>query len=210
MEHELAVHPSVQPTLLWVDTDRAASASCDVLAAQFRVSRPGAALTAVEFLRRTATPPDFVATEVAFADGLGYEICRLAKALVVPSTVLVMTSVVELVPGAIAAGCDAVLLKPFAPNLLLSRLARLKRARNGELRARTALVLAKSGHLLERAKPDSPFKEWPRTSCPKCHHEGVTCFEYLISPARMVCVLVVQQRMVGRTARLEGIVNRES
>ena len=129
MEHEHAVHPSVQPTLLWVDTGRETTATCDVLAAQFRVSHPGAPLTAIEFLRRTPTPPDFVATEVAFADGLGYEICRLAKALVVPSTVLVMTSVVELVPGAIVAGCDAVLLKPFAPNLLLSRLARLKRAR---------------------------------------------------------------------------------
>jgi len=178
MQHELAVHPSVQPTLLWVDTGRPTTASSDVLAAQFRVSRPGAALTAIEFLRRTATPPDFVATEVAFADGLGYEICRLAKALVVPSTVLVMTSVVELVPRAILAGCDAVLLKPFAPNLLLSRLARLKRARYGGLGARTALVLAKAGHLLERAEPGSPFKEWPRTSCPKCRHEGVTCFEY--------------------------------
>ena len=181
MQHEPATYPiGVQPTLLWVDTNGSTASHRDVLATQFRVACPGGPLTAIEFLRRTPTPPDFVATEVAFADGLGYEICRLAKGLVVPSSVLVMTSVVELVPRAIAAGCDAVLLKPFAPNLLLSRLARLKRARFDGLRARTTLVLAKSDHLLARSGQHSAgiFKQWPATSCPHCRHEGVTCFEY--------------------------------
>jgi DNA-binding response OmpR family regulator len=178
MQYENVLHPSsTRPTLLWVDTDRATSANCDVLASQFRVSRPGAPLTALDFLRRSVVPPDFVATEVAFAEGLGYEICRAAKALTVPSSVLVMTSVVELVPGAIAAGCDAVLLKPFAPNLLLSRLARLNRDR---LRSRTAIALAKSGHLLRRSEEANArmFREWPGTACPHCDHHGVTCFEY--------------------------------
>lgn len=181
MEHQSAILPSsVRPTLLWVDTDRAATTHCEVLASQFRVSRPGAPLTALDFLRRSVAAPDFVATEVTFAGGLGYEICRVAKALTVPSTVLVMTSVVELVPEAIAAGCDAVLLKPFAPNLLLSRLARLKKLRLDRLRARTALALAKSGHLLRRSEEQVArmFREWPGTACPHCRHEGVTCFEY--------------------------------
>lgn len=181
MQYEPADHSnSVRPTLLWVDTDRATSTHCDVLASQFRVARPGAALTALDFLRRSIAPPDFVATELTFAGGLGYEICRVAKALAVPSTVLVMTSVVELVPAAIAAGCDAVLLKPFAPNLLLSRLARLKRLRFDRLRARTALVLAKADHLLQRSERviERTFREWPGTSCPHCRHDGVTCFEY--------------------------------
>jgi CheY-like chemotaxis protein len=181
MQHEYAIHASsVRPTLLWVDTDHATNTHCDVLASQFRVSRPGPPLTAIDFLRRSVAPPDFVATEVAFAGGLGYEICRVAKALAVPSTVLIMTSVVELVPGAIAAGCDAVLLKPFAPNLLLSRLARLKRLRFSGLRARTARALAKSGHLINRSAEGAmgTFRNWPRTSCPHCRHEGVTCFEY--------------------------------
>jgi DNA-binding response OmpR family regulator len=181
MQHESATHSSnVRPTLLWVDTDRATTTHCDVLASQFRVSRPGAPLTALDFLRRSIAAPDFVATEVTFAGGLGYEICRVAKALAVPSTVLVMTSVVELVPQAITAGCDAVLLKPFAPNLLLSRLARLKQLRFDSLRARTAIALAKSDHLLKRSDQGNAqmFEEWPSTSCPYCRHAGATCFEY--------------------------------
>jgi CheY-like chemotaxis protein len=181
MQDEHALQQSrVRPTLLWVDTDRATTAHCDVLASQFLVCRPGAPLTAIDFLRRTVAPPEFVATELAFAGGVGYEICRVAKALAVPSTVLVMTAVVELVPAAIAAGCDAVLLKPFAPNLLLSRLARLKKLRFDRLRERTALALAKSDHLLKRAEEGAAriFREWPGTSCPHCRHKGVTCFEY--------------------------------
>jgi DNA-binding response OmpR family regulator len=180
MQYESAMHPSPRPTLLWVDTDRATTSHCDVLESQFRVSRPSAPLTAIDFLRRSLAPPDFVATEVAFAGGLGYEICRAAKALAIPSTVLVMTSVVELVPGAIAAGCDAVLLKPFAPNLLLSRLARLRQLRSNGLRERTAIALAKSGHLLERSggRRARTFRDWPGTSCPHCGHGGVTCFDY--------------------------------
>ena len=181
MQLESAIRQEcVLPTLLWVDTDRATTTCRDVLAAQFRVSSPGAAHTAVEFLRRTTTPPDFVATEVAFADGLGYEICRLAKGLAIPSTVLVMTSVVELVPDAIAAGCDAVLLKPFPPNLLLSRLARLKRARVDGVHARASRALARSRQLRDLVQQMTAriFQDSRDGRCPRCSHEGAVCFEY--------------------------------
>ena len=69
-------------------------------------------------------PPD--------ADG----IVRAAKGLHVPATVLVMTTEVNSVPTLLEAGCDAVLLKPFAPNLLYTRVGRLLRARTEQQRVR--------------------------------------------------------------------------
>ena len=170
---------SARPTLLWVDTEQAIAPYAEVLAGEFHVSTRGGPHTGIEFLRRMATPPDFVVTDVGFADGLGYEICRVAKELSVPSTVLVTASAAEQVPDALVAGCDSVLLKPFAPNLLLSRLARLKRAR-GDLRAMSTVVVAKSHHLRERSQEVTSriFREWPDSECPHCGHKGATCFEY--------------------------------
>jgi DNA-binding response OmpR family regulator len=166
-------------TLLWVDTEQAIAPYADVLANQFHVSTRGGSRTAIEFLRRATTPPDFVVTDVGFPDGLGYEICRVAKELTVPSTVLVTASAAEQVPDALVAGCDSVLLKPFAPNLLMSRLARLKRARL-TLRAMSEVALAKSHHLRERSHDVTSriFREWPDSECPHCGHTRATCFEY--------------------------------
>jgi DNA-binding response OmpR family regulator len=171
---------AVLPSLLWVDMDQANGAYCDMLTGQFRVSRSDAAQSAIQFLRRTSAPPDFVVTQLEFAEGAGYEICRAAKSAAVPSSVLIMTSVAERVPDAIVAGCDAVLLKPFAPNLLLSRLARLKRARFAGLHVRTERALARSRDLREQTAGTAKriFDDRPDISCPHCHHKGVTGFEY--------------------------------
>jgi len=47
--------------------------------------------------------------------------------------VLATTSEPALVPEALKAGCDGVLMKPFAPNLLYTRVGRLLRMREQEL-----------------------------------------------------------------------------
>jgi DNA-binding response OmpR family regulator len=150
-----------------------------VLADQFDVSCPGSPHIAIDLLRRTTTPPQFVVAEVGLPDQLGYEICRVAKRSAVPSTVLVTTPFAKHVPEAIVAGCDGVLLKPFAPNLLLARLARLKRARF-QAQAMTALALAKSYHLRQRSQDASArtIRDWPDSVCPYCSHAGATCFEF--------------------------------
>jgi DNA-binding response OmpR family regulator len=180
MRHESATpEGGARPTLLWVDTDLTVATYSDVLETQFRVSWLHAPSTAVEFLRRTGASPEFVITEVGFADGSGYEVCRAAKNSATPSTVLVTTSLAERVPDALVAGCDAVLLKPFAPNLLLSRLARLKRARSAALQ-RAAVARAKSSHLRERTLDAAAriIREWPDGCCPHCGHQRAMCFEY--------------------------------
>src|SRR6185295_6714093 len=87
-----------------------------------------------------------------------------------PSTVLVTTSDVSQVPEAIEAGCDGVLLKPFAPNLLHARIGRL-------LRGRTSEVLL-HGQVHHAPGSSGTNRLWPNTACPNSNHEGVTSFEF--------------------------------
>jgi DNA-binding response OmpR family regulator len=144
----------------------------------YRVTTTKTADAALAHLARSS--PTVVATELDLGDGEGAEVCRRAKALAVPATVLVMTRQVELVPSALVAGCDGVLLKPFAPNLLHARLGRLLRARAVELQLRARRQVAKSAHLYERTEllAARTNQVWPSTHCPYCQHLGVTSFDY--------------------------------
>lgn len=166
------------PELLFVDNEEMTSRYVAPLREKFRVSQvttAGAALRQVE-----RTPPAIVVTELALPDGGGEQVCRAAKHLQLPATVLVITSDVEQVPAAIEAGCDAVLLKPFAPNLLFARVGRLLRARATELRYRALRQRAKVEHLQERSDLllAGTNQHWPNTHCPYCSHQGVTSFEF--------------------------------
>jgi DNA-binding response OmpR family regulator len=172
--------PSPPPDLLLVESEDNAVRYTSALREKFRVTHAvtvDAALRAIE-----RTPPALVVTELAVAGSGsgGTAVCRAAKQLSVPATILVTTTEVERVPEAILAGCDAVLLKPFAPNLLFARVGRLVRARSTELRYRAVRQRAKSRHLQERtdlllAGTNQP---WPNTHCPYCAHQGVTSFEF--------------------------------
>lgn len=170
--------PPLMPELLFVDTDTAAATYLPMLREQYRVTVTGTASGALQVLGRT--PPALVVLELDLADGPSEEICRRAKALATPATVLVTTPQAERVPSALAAGCDGVLLKPFAPNLLYARLGRLLRARSVELRLRAHHQYAKSAHLKEQAEmlAARTNREWPNTHCPSCQHRGVTSFEH--------------------------------
>jgi DNA-binding response OmpR family regulator len=59
------------------------------------------------------------------ADGDGIEICHAARVQPQPPLVVMTTEILERVPAALTAGCNAVLLKPYSPNLLCARLGRL-------------------------------------------------------------------------------------
>jgi len=176
--------PSVSPTpppppeLLFVDGDAAAARFLPMLRDQYCVTVTATAGAALQALGRT--PPALVVMELDLSDGPGEEICRRAKALTTPATVLVTTPQAERVPSALAAGCDAVLLKPFAPNLLYARLGRLLRARSVDLRLRAHRQQAKSLHLREQGEllAARTNREWSNTHCPYCQHRGVTSFEF--------------------------------
>src|SRR5205823_4470213 len=118
--------------------------------------------------------------ELNLGGASGIEICREAKALPLRPQVLVTTADTALVPDALLAGCDAVLLKPFAPNLLFARIGRLLRARSEALRERTRATQLKTAHLTDRSEAllSGSNRVWPTTHCPYCDHGGVTSFEF--------------------------------
>lgn len=157
--------------LLLVDASTDAVGYAAVLRGSYRVATTSSSDVARQFLRRQA--PGLVITELDLPGGDGVEICREAKRLPSPTQVLVTTVNADRVPDALSAGCDGVLLKPFAPNLLFSRIGRLLRARSRNQGLRTAHLADASEALLSGTN-----RVWPNTHCPYCNHRGVTSFEF--------------------------------
>lgn len=173
--------PATPPTdLLLVESEDNALRYASALREKFRVTHAPTVDSALRAMERI--PPGIIVTELSLAGiaDVGTAICRAAKQMTIPATILVTTTDVEQVPDAILAGCDAVLLKPFAPNLLFARVGRLTRARAHELRYRSLRQRAKSQHLHERFAVllAGTNQQWPNTHCPYCMHQGVTSFEF--------------------------------
>jgi len=177
------------PCLLIADPDLIADHHASALRSTYRLATATDAEGALQAL--TFHQPDLVVVDSRLDRGNGAEICRAAKSLDRPASVLVTTSEAQHAPDVILAGCDGVLLKPFAPNLLYARLGRLMRmrlrAQGASLRTGSRWLLeqaetqrSKSQHLLERRERSltHTFGEWPTTRCPYCNHQGVTSFDY--------------------------------
>jgi DNA-binding response OmpR family regulator len=156
----------------------------------------GAALRALE-----RTVPAIVITELDLRNGRGEEVCRRAKQLIPTPSVLVTTTSVERVPVALVAGCDGVLLKPFAPNLLYARIGRLLRARSVEIRMRSVQHLAKSAHLVERAAQLSVGTNhvWSSTHCPYCAHTGIVNFDHAVHRREWFACLACQKVWMAKS-----------
>jgi DNA-binding response OmpR family regulator len=178
MNSELARAPTLLPDVLFVDTNTTATRYVPQLQNHYQVTTAWTSAAAIDALDRIK--PALVVTELDLSDGPGEAVCRRAKSLSVPATVLVTTAVAERAPSAIASGCDGVLLKPFPPNLLFARIGRLLRARSTAARRRAHLQSAKSSHLREQVDRlvARTNREWPSTHCPYCSHPGVTSFEH--------------------------------
>jgi DNA-binding response OmpR family regulator len=188
------------PELLLVDSEPAPNAYVTTLRRQYHVTIADAAGAALKALERST--PAVVITELDLVGGRGEEICRRAKqATDVPPSVLVMTSSVDRVPVALAAGCDGVLLKPFAPNLLYSRIGRLLRSRSMEIRMRAIQQIAKSAHLSER-KPQRSVgtnQVWPTTHCPYCSHPGIVNFDHAHHRREWFACLACQRVWIAKS-----------
>ena len=150
-----------------------------LLGGQFALTAVGSSDGAFAHLLRMRAA--VVMTDIVLPDGDGIEVCRAAKSLENAPAVLITTADVERVPEAIEAGCDSVLLKPFAPNLLAARLSRLARDRSQMLRMRSVENVARAEHLRERSARlmNGTNRFWPNTYCPHCAHVGVTSFDYV-------------------------------
>jgi DNA-binding response OmpR family regulator len=172
------VSPTPSADLLLVDASPEAAGYAAVLRGSYRVATTTSTEIAKQFLHRHS--PTLVVTELGVAGLDGVEICREAKSLMQPPPVLVTTTDAERVPDALAVGCDGVLLKPFAPNLLFARIGRLLRARGERLRAHARHQQLRSAHLSDRSEAllAGTNRIWPNTHCPYCNHGGVTSFEF--------------------------------
>ena len=182
------VESSTITDVLLVDTEMAAAMYEPSLGEQYRVHTAVTWEAARQQLIRN--PPVLVITEMALGGTSGGDVCRQAKALPVPSTVLVTTSDVSRVPDALEAGCDGVLLKPFAPNLLSARVGRLLRGRLADLRLHAQGRLVPGGSGTNRL--------WPETACPNCNHKGATSFEFSSHRRSWYACLRCKQVWVGR------------
>ena len=172
------VSPPQTADVLLVDASADAAAYAAVLRGTYRVATTASADIARQFLHRQ--PPALIVTELELPSADGVDVCREAKKLTLAPPVLVTTTNAERVPDALSAGCDAVLLKPFAPNLLFARIGRLLRARSEMLRVRARQQSLKTAHLADRSTHllSGTNRHWPHTHCPYCNHGGVTSFEF--------------------------------
>jgi CheY-like chemotaxis protein len=124
--------------------------------------------------------PAIIVTELVLPDGDGVEICRAAVALPRPPLVIATTAATERVPAALIAGCHAVLLKPYSPNLLCARIGRLLRTSD-----RASTIPRTTSHKdiavsVKAAKvaPATTNRFWNDMQCPGCGEAGATSFDF--------------------------------
>ena len=113
--------------------------------------------------------PGLVVTHVDAPDGGGITLCASARRAASPITILVTLSDPALAPDALLAGCDGVLLAPFAPNLLYTRIGRLMRCR--------ATRRGFPANLIPHRRP-AINQHCPDRQCPHCRASGVISFEF--------------------------------
>jgi len=147
---------SVDPvSILFVDPG--ADSFLPVLRRHYEVSAVSSEAQALRALK--AFQPTLVITELGLPDGDGVAVCRQSKAGEGRATlVLATTSEPARVPEALRAGCDGVLMKPFPPNLLHTRVSRLLRIREPHMSIGTNVVCQDA-------------------VCPSCGHGGGVGFD---------------------------------
>jgi len=163
-------------SILLVDPD--ADRFLPSLRSRFEVSAVSSEEQALRALR--TFQPTLVVTELALPDGDGVSVCRHSKAFAVnPPAVLVTTAVPERVPDALLVGCDGILLKPFAPNLLHARIGRLLRQREKALENRALWQRVGVTYLIEHSQLVLAGTNvvCQDASCPSCGQSGAINFD---------------------------------
>ena len=158
--------------------DPGAEALLPGLRSRFEVTAAASEEQAVRALRTFR--PSLVVTELALVDGDGVSVCRVAKACDAnPPSVLAMTAVPERVPDALIAGCDGVLVKPFPPNLLYTRISLLLRQRAKALNQRALWQRTRSAYLIEHSQSVMAGTNivCHDTGCPSCGQTGIINFD---------------------------------
>jgi CheY-like chemotaxis protein len=104
-------------------------------------------------------------------------------------SVLVAVGSPEQVPPFLKAGCHAILLKPFAPNLFAGRMGRLLRDRAQQPRGvdgtRTAHV------------PQGTNRAWETVACPRCSEPNAVSFDFTSHRRMWFACLACNQVWIG-------------
>jgi DNA-binding response OmpR family regulator len=127
-------------------------------------------------------------SQAVLSDGNGVDVCRMAKALAHPPLVIVTPTTAEQVPAALKAGCNAVLLRPFSPNLLCARIGRLRQLSHRAVTMHRAVHredIAVNVYLSNDASVTTNHL-WNEIVCPRCNRRGATGFDF-VSHRRMWC-----------------------
>jgi DNA-binding response OmpR family regulator len=78
----------------------------------------------------------------------------------------------------LVAGCDGILLKPFAANLLYARIGRLLRTRAEQLQFRACRGDGASDVSPRLEALATTNRTWQDTACPSCRNGGAVSFEF--------------------------------
>jgi len=148
--------PRTPPTALLIDSG-ADDVERTVLPMLFTTLTAPTSNEALIHIRRSA--PELLVVPLKAGDGEACALCRAAKDGLSPPAILVLAEDVAVVPAAITAGCDSILIRPFAPNLLFTRLARL-----------FPRTLPQDGPATSRFTPTN--QRW-NSPCPSCGRRGV-------------------------------------
>lgn len=160
--------------VLFVDAEDLIAAYAPILEHTYRVVATSSVVVGREFLRRSL--PTLVITDLHLEDGLG--VCRDARAMDASPSVLVLANDATQVPDALDAGCNGVLLKPFPPNTLVSRVGLLLRERATHAQTNTSGNRAAQTGEFVTVPNGGSNRTWPDLRCPYCDERGVTSFDY--------------------------------
>jgi DNA-binding response OmpR family regulator len=131
--------------------------------ARYPVHTTVEALRMIETMRPRVVVIDWDVPEIDPA-----QVCAAARKFA-HTAILAAMSNPESAPGALKGGCHAILLKPFAPNLVAARIGRLARELPATpMAARAAMAIQQFG----------TNRVWPDTHCPTCNAASATSFEF--------------------------------
>jgi DNA-binding response OmpR family regulator len=130
---------------------------------RFPVHTTSEALRLIETARPRVVVIDWDAPDID-----GPTVCGAARKFA-QTAVLVTLNAPERAPSALKAGCHAILLKPFAPNLVAARVGRL---------ARELPVTPVAARAAQAMQQTGTNRMWPDTHCPRCNAPSATSFEF--------------------------------
>jgi DNA-binding response OmpR family regulator len=123
---------------------------------------------------------DIVVVDLDLGDGAGLDLVAIARSLPRPLLAIVTTAAPSRIPAALRAGCSAVLLKPYAPNLLCSRIGRLLRGSDVAMRLGHGSPddRASLGRDHRPALRATTNQVWNDIACVRCSKSGAINFDF--------------------------------